>query len=242
MHPRVLVLLLSAAPCICSTSWTPIDIAVPVRRAFSTTTCTPESASSSSEASNRPTPSIELHSPSHTLQKQPLPSSSDTAQSLPSSSTLGAPPRFPSLPTSVDTHSALALLRSQPSHYIIASLFKSRYLLTPRDVLTVPRLKGVAVGDVIAFDKIHEVGSRDYTLRASEGQTLAGATLPPANDGQTSQKAVGLVSCRATVVEHTKGQMEETVKFKRRKRYTKTIRNKSKYTRLRIGDIVIGEQ
>lgn len=110
-----------------------------------------------------------------------------------------------------------------------------------------PRLKGVAVGDVIAFDKIHEVGSRDYTLRASEGQTLAAApTVSAANDeetmAQTQAQAAGLVSCRATVVEHTKGQMEETVKFKRRKRYTKTIRNKSKYTRLRIGEIVIGEQ
>lgn len=128
-------------------------------------------------------------------------------------------------PVQHDTSSALSLLRSQPSHYIIASLYQRRFLLTPRDLLTVPRLKDVNVGDVIRLDKIHEVGSRDYTLRASDGQFL-------------NESAVHV---RATVVEHTKGKMEETVKFKKRKGYKKTIRHKGKYTRLRVGEIVLGE-
>lgn len=88
-----------------------------------------------------------------------------------------------------------------------------------------PQLKDVKVGDVIRLDKIHEVGSRDYTLRASDGQFLKADS----------------VHVRATVVEHTKGKMEETVKFKKRKGYKKTIKNKSKYTRLRIGEIVLGD-
>lgn len=62
--------------------------------------------------------------------------------------------------------SPLALLRSQPSHYISALLLGRRYLLTPNDVVTVPKLKGVKVGDTIALTRIYEVGSRDYTLRA----------------------------------------------------------------------------
>lgn len=120
--------------------------------------------------------------------------------------------------------SALELLRSQPSHYVVASIYQRRYLLTPRDLLTVTRLKDVKVGDIINLDSIHEVGSRDYTLQASEGSHLA----------------KDLVNCTATVVEHTKGRLEETVKFKKRKGYKKTIKTKPKYTRLRIGDIVLG--
>ena len=98
--------------------------------------------------------------------------------------------------------------------------------MTPRDILTLPRLKDVKVGDIIQLERIHEVGSRDYTLRASEGDFLAPT----------------LVKCAATVIEHTKGRMEETVKFKRRKGYHKTIKNKSMYTRLRIGEISLGMQ
>lgn len=51
-----------------------------------------------------------------------------------------------------------------------------------------------------------------------------------------------IVKVDATVVEHTKAQMEETVKFKRRKGYLKTIKTKAMYTRLRVGDIIIGGQ
>lgn len=99
-----------------------------------------------------------------------------------------------------------------------------RYLLTPRDILTVPRLKDVSVGDIVSLDRIHELGSRDYTIRASEGETL----------GQD------IIAAKATVIEHTKGVMQATVKFKKRKGYTKTIKTKPMYTRLRINDFVLG--
>lgn len=66
------------------------------------------------------------------------------------------------------TASALTLLKSQPSHYIIASLVGRTFLLSPRDVFTIPRLRDVEVGDVLELDRIHEVGSRDYTLRAQD--------------------------------------------------------------------------
>jgi large subunit ribosomal protein L21 len=117
--------------------------------------------------------------------------------------------------------SALALIKSQPSHYVIASIHDRRYLLTPRDLLTVPNLRKTSVGDVLHLSKIHELGSRDYTLR---GQPL----IPPST-----------VSVHATVVEHTKGKMEEIFKKKRRKGYQKHIRHKQGYTRLRIGPIDI---
>jgi large subunit ribosomal protein L21 len=85
-------------------------------------------------------------------------------------------------------------------------------------VLTVPRLRDVKVGDVLALNDIHEIGSREYTLR--------GGPIP-----------TGLVSVSATILEHTKGSMEFMFKKKRRKGYQKTIQHKQTYTRIRIGPI-----
>lgn len=121
--------------------------------------------------------------------------------------------------------SALSLVRSQPSQYVVATLAGRKYLLAPRDLLTVPRLKDVRVGDVLALSEIHEVGSREYTLRGNP-------TIPPDH-----------VKVEATVVEHTKGKMETIFKKKRRKGYQKTITHKQTYTRLRIGpiDVVVDQ-
>ncbi|KAJ2934018.1 hypothetical protein H1R20_g3065, partial [Candolleomyces eurysporus] len=119
------------------------------------------------------------------------------------------------------TAAALELIRSQPSQYVVASFVGKKYILTPRDVLTVPLLKDVQVGDVLKLDEIHELGSREYTLRGSP-------TIPASK-----------VQVEATVVEHTKGSMEIKFKKKRRKGYQKTIKHKHPFTRLRIGDIVI---
>lgn len=118
---------------------------------------------------------------------------------------------------------ALSLIRAQPSQYIIASLAGRKYLLTPRDLLTVPRLKDVKVGDVLKLSDIHEIGSRDYTLRGTP-------TIPAEQ-----------VRVQATVVEHTRGKMEVIFKKKRRKGYERTVYHKQTYTRLRIGPIDIEE-
>ncbi|KAG9018368.1 hypothetical protein FRB93_000071 [Tulasnella sp. JGI-2019a] len=120
--------------------------------------------------------------------------------------------------------SALSFIRSQPSHYAIASLVGRKYLLTPRDLLTVPRLNDVKVGDTLALTDVHELGSREYTLR-----------------GDPVITPNGTVTVKATVVEHTKGRMEVIVKKKRRKGYKKTIKHKQTYTRLRIGDITVSD-
>lgn len=121
------------------------------------------------------------------------------------------------------TPGALSLIRSQPSHYVVASVAGRKYLLTPRDLLTVPRLKDVKVGDIIKLSDIHELGSREYTVRGSP-------TIPPEQ-----------VRVEATVVEHTKGKMEHIFKKKRRKGYERTVDHKQTYTRLRIGPIDIVE-
>jgi large subunit ribosomal protein L21 len=125
----------------------------------------------------------------------------------------------PATPGSAD--SALQLIRSQPSQYVVATFAGKKYILAPRDVLTVPRLRDVKVGDVLLLDKIHELGSRDYTLRGDP-------VISPER-----------IKVDATVIEHTKGSLETKFKKKRRKGYQKTIKNKHPYTRLRIGSIEI---
>ncbi|KAI0028681.1 ribosomal protein L21-like protein [Vararia minispora EC-137] len=115
--------------------------------------------------------------------------------------------------------SALSLIRSQPSQYVVASIVGRKYLIAPRDLVTVNRLTDAKVGDVLALNQIHEIGSRDYTLRGCP-------TIDPRH-----------VSVNAIVVEHTKGKMEDIIKFKKRKGYKRTIHHKQTYTRLRIGPI-----
>ncbi|KAH9975828.1 ribosomal protein L21-like protein [Lactifluus volemus] len=119
------------------------------------------------------------------------------------------------------TSHALSLIRSQPNQYVIACIAGHKYLLASKDLLTVPRLNDVRVGDVLSLSQIHEVGSREYILR--------GRPVIPTNQ----------VSVEATVVEHTKGKMEHIFKKKRRKGYERTIPHKQTYTRLRIGPIHI---
>ena len=63
---------------------------------------------------------------------------------------------------------ALSLLRAQPVHYVVCSIAGRTILLHQRDLFSLPRLKDVSVGDVLELDRIHEVGSRDYTLRAQD--------------------------------------------------------------------------
>ena len=118
------------------------------------------------------------------------------------------------------SRSTLNLIRNQPSQYVIAALAGRKYLLAPRDIVTVPHMKNTKVGDVLALSKIYELGSREYTLR--------GDPIP--------EKAV---SVEATVLEHTKGRMLFLFKKKRRKGYQKRILHKQPYTRIRIGPIVI---
>lgn len=63
---------------------------------------------------------------------------------------------------------ALSLLRAQPIHYVVCSIAGRTLLLHQRDLFTLPRLNDVKVGDVLELDRIHEIGSRDYTLRAQD--------------------------------------------------------------------------
>lgn len=89
--------------------------------------------------------------------------------------------------------SALALLKSQPAHYISALFMGRRYLLSSGDILTVPHLKSTPVGSRLALTRILEVGSRDYTLRAGA------AASPAANPAAAAAEEASLAPTSSSV-------------------------------------------
>ncbi|GAA5835672.1 hypothetical protein JCM11251_002992 [Rhodosporidiobolus azoricus] len=219
--------------------------------------CTPRavrafSHSAPARVSSDLPPPLPLHAHPNALNPQPLPQASSS----------------PSEP------SALSLLASQPSHYVNALLMGRRYLLTPGDILTVPKLKNVSVGQRIALTRILEVGSRDYTLRAAQPASHPAAKVSSSVSAQLvanrepvefrppMSRAVAVdgipkdwqrhpdslpylgedvVRAELLVVEHTKGKMFEVEKFKRRKGYRRTLRSKLGFTKLRVGEIKLGQ-
>lgn len=68
---------------------------------------------------------------------------------------------------------------------------------------------------------------QSHSSRSTEETTL---TIPP-----------WIAKCDLTVLEHTKSPLQVTFKKKRRKGYQKTIKAKHGWTRLRVGDIVLGD-
>ncbi|WRT69048.1 uncharacterized protein IL334_006031 [Kwoniella shivajii] len=190
----------------------------------------------------------------------PLPPINDTPSSSSSSSSSSftsalshLPPILPSstpestLPSS--TSSALSLLSSQSTssngRYILARLHSRTYLLHPRDILTLPTLKPLqSPGSTLNLTKIIEVGSRDYAIKS---QAASASLLKRNMDWKEKRLSVfenipnDLVNCQLTVLEHTKSPMERILKKKRRKGYKKTIEHKQGWTRLRVGDIHLGQ-
>ncbi|KAF8315356.1 hypothetical protein DL93DRAFT_2079092 [Clavulina sp. PMI_390] len=127
-------------------------------------------------------------------------------------------------PQPASTAQAIDLIRSEPSQYVVAVFLGRRYILSPRDLLTVPRIRDVSVGDILNLNAIQEVGSRQYTLRGDP-------VLPK-----------DTVRVTAVVVEHTKGALQKIEKFKRRKGYHRSLDHKQTYTKLRIGPIHLGTE
>jgi large subunit ribosomal protein L21 len=204
-----------------------------------------------------PTPNLPLTSP-HTpvlnvtaSSSSPSPASSFTPSSsskllhIPGLPNLLPPNPFPELPTT--TQDAVSRIRAQSTPatgiYITARLHSRTYLLHPRDILTVPLLKPLqAPGTLLALTRIEEVGSREYAIRspAAEGKSLR-KTVHWTDRFKLPNLPPWIVKCDLTVLEHTRSPLQTHFKKKRRKGYQKTIRTKSGWTRLRVGDIVLGD-
>lgn len=151
---------------------------------------------------------------------------------------VAAPPK-PSLHKKLATapkiseSTVMSMLKSQPAHYVVAQLHNRSHLLTPSDILTLPRIKDVAVGDVIRLTRVLEVGSRDYTLRSTPRR------LRNEERRSLSEREVEV---RALVLEHTRGPMIVRTKHRMGGKHMKTVKNRNLYTRLRIGPIRLGTE
>lgn len=110
-------------------------------------------------------------------------------------------------------------------------------------MLTVPTIKPkLAPGTVLALTRMLEVGSRDFAIRspAADGRELR-KQLPMGVVGDFPTIPPDVARCTLTVLENTKSPLTRTTLKKRRKGYKKTIENKQGWTRLRVGDIVLGD-
>lgn len=128
--------------------------------------------------------------------------------------------------------------------YCTARLHSRTYLLHPKDILTVPTLKPrLEPGTILNVTRMLEVGSRDFAIRspAANGRELRKA-LPHGVVGDFPTIPPEVATCTLTVLENTKSPLTRTTLKKRRKGYKKTIENKQGWTRLRVGDIVLGGQ
>ncbi|BFZ60446.1 hypothetical protein YB2330_001482 [Saitoella coloradoensis] len=122
----------------------------------------------------------------------------------------------------------IRLLRSQPSHYMTVHIHNRPYLLTQGDTVTVHRLKDAPLGSILKLTRVSQIGSRDYTLRASMED----------HEHMLDER---LFTVKARVVEHTKGPLILIKKTKRRRRHVHTVKHKQTYTVLRISEMEVHE-
>ncbi|OZJ04665.1 hypothetical protein BZG36_02885 [Bifiguratus adelaidae] len=121
--------------------------------------------------------------------------------------------RFTSTSTLADS---LQKLRSQPNYFCVVDIVGRPFLVTKNDLVILPRLADVKLGDILDLHQVREIGSKDYSLK---GGPYVDKTL---------------VDVKAVVVEQPKSEMIEIFKKKRRKGYQRTIRHKQTHTVLRI--------
>jgi len=108
-------------------------------------------------------------------------------------------------------------------------------------------IEPIRPGTVLRLNRITEVGSREYIIKPSSSSASSNTTIPNSLLPSSLSKTIdhptlppSVVSCTLTVLEHTKSPLQKKLLKKRRKGYKKTIQHKQGWTRLRVGDIVLG--
>jgi len=152
--------------------------------------------------------------------------SSEIGQSSSTSDSSNA--QVPSSPIAASITSSvrelLPLLAAQPSHFITAHIHARPYLLTTGDTIRLPfHMPGVVPGDVLRLNRASAIGSRDYTLKGT-----------PYVDER-------LFECRARVLGTESEPMRIKTKTKRRNRKIKTVKNKLRFTILRVAELKINQ-
>jgi large subunit ribosomal protein L21 len=174
------------------------------------------STSASSISSTSPSKTYVPRHPALPSRPPPTPSPPIVEQTL-----------HPSIPT------LLPLLRAQPPFFAQLHIHGKPYLVTAGDTLRLPALlQGVNAGDILRFNRIALLGSRDYTLKAPT----------------TSSKAEGkrwlderLYVVRARVLGVVREPERLKVKKKARQRHARFTWSQHAYTVLRIMEVSVCE-
>lgn len=114
----------------------------------------------------------------------------------------------------------LSPLKFEQNLYATVNIHNRPYLITEGDEVILPfRMKQAEVGDIIEFDNVTTLGSRNYTLHK--------------DDGSIDQ----FVSIKGVVLEKTKKPMVVKEVTKRRNRHTKHTNIKHDLTMVRISEL-----
>lgn len=123
-------------------------------------------------------------------------------------------------PTKQTSESLSALRNSQSPLYAIVEMKGRPYFVTAGDIIVAERMSELQLGDVISFDRIREIGNKDYALR--------GAPLVSPR----------FCSIRAVCTEHTKSG-PTVIQKRRRKGQRPVVIHKDAVTMLRVSEIAI---
>jgi large subunit ribosomal protein L21 len=167
-----------------------------------------------------------------------------SSSSIPTQSTNTFVPRHPALNTrppptrtapivEIDLDpsikSLLPLLCSQPPFYATIQIHGKPYLVTKGDTVRLPFLmQGVETGDILRFNRVTIIGSRDYTLKA-------GTTEHKGEKQKYLDERLYVV--RARVVGVTQEPVRVKIKKVRRRRHAKHTWSQHTYTILRIAEV-----
>lgn len=113
-------------------------------------------------------------------------------------------------------------LKEAPALYATVHIHNRHFLVTEGDKISIPvRLRDVEVGDVLNFDQVSNIGSRDYTLSGR-----------PRLDPR-------MFSIKGVVIEKSKAKRHILEKTRRRRRHIRHIIAKNPLTVIRISELVV---
>lgn len=113
-------------------------------------------------------------------------------------------------------------LKEASALYATIHIHDRKFLVTEGDKIILPvKMRDVKIGDILNFDQVSVIGSRDYTL-----------TGGPRIDRN-------VFSIKGTVIEKTREKREVEGKTKRRRRHVRNIVKKNALTVIRISDLKV---
>jgi ribosomal protein L21 len=120
--------------------------------------------------------------------------------------------------SSASTKETLRGLATETSLFATVELKNRPYQVSKNDIIITPRMNDLKLGDVISFDRVREIGSKDWILRGNP------FILPE------------YFSIKAVCIEHNRAA-PITRKHWKKSGATKSVTNQSSHTLLRISEM-----